>query len=170
MQMKALSLKQPWAYAVVHLGKGYENRDWKPSNPNRKFRGICLIHASRSDTRADRDDYEHMMWLGGHHRGLVDRAKLLAVPKYDDLPRGGIVGIANVIDSVTDNSIDLRPKNPQRHWYFGPFALILNHMKPLPFTPCLGALGFFNLDTATLGLDDAILGAYRQEVFGYVNA
>jgi hypothetical protein len=28
--MKALTLHQPWAYAVAHLGKDIENRTWKP--------------------------------------------------------------------------------------------------------------------------------------------
>lgn len=40
--MKALSLTQPWAHAVVHLGKRVENRDW----PGCSFRGPFLIHAS----------------------------------------------------------------------------------------------------------------------------
>jgi hypothetical protein len=29
--MRAITLKQPWAYAVCHLGKRVENRAWKPA-------------------------------------------------------------------------------------------------------------------------------------------
>ena len=39
--MKCLSLRQPWAWAVVHAGKSVENRRW-----NTNFRGEFLIHAA----------------------------------------------------------------------------------------------------------------------------
>ena len=26
--MKALTIKQPWAWAIIHAGKDIENRDW----------------------------------------------------------------------------------------------------------------------------------------------
>ena len=28
--MKALSIRQPWAWLILHAGKDIENRDWKP--------------------------------------------------------------------------------------------------------------------------------------------
>ena len=27
--MKALSIRQPWAWAILHAGKDIENRDWR---------------------------------------------------------------------------------------------------------------------------------------------
>jgi hypothetical protein len=42
--MRALSIRQPWAWAILHAGKDIENRDWKPGNPARRFRGSFLIH------------------------------------------------------------------------------------------------------------------------------
>lgn len=39
---KALSLRQPWAWAVVHGYKDVENRSWST-----KHRGPLLIHASK---------------------------------------------------------------------------------------------------------------------------
>jgi len=38
---RALSIRQPWAYAILHLGKDIENRPWRTN-----FRGPLLIHAS----------------------------------------------------------------------------------------------------------------------------
>jgi hypothetical protein len=40
--MKTLSIRQPWATAILRLGKDVENRRWSTS-----FRGRILIHASK---------------------------------------------------------------------------------------------------------------------------
>jgi len=39
--MKAISLQQPWAWAILHAGKDVENRRW-----NTRYRGPIAIHAS----------------------------------------------------------------------------------------------------------------------------
>jgi len=44
----ALSIRQPWAYLIIHAGKDVENREW----PTR-VRGNILIHAGKTMTRAD---------------------------------------------------------------------------------------------------------------------
>lgn len=162
MLMKSLSLRQPWAYAVLYLNKRFENRDWKPTNSARKFRGTFLLHASKSHTGKDRDEYDHMTWMCGHKPGLVTRKQCLAIPAFDNLERGGIVGIADVIGSVTDHEMNQRAKSPANEWYFGPFALVLDNVRPLPFTPCNGMLGFVGMDTTALGLDAAILATNPQ--------
>ncbi len=61
--MKALSLWQPWAHAVCHLGKRIENRDrWHEGTPQlaqarRLVGSTILIHAAQScGTRADFDN------------------------------------------------------------------------------------------------------------------
>jgi hypothetical protein len=45
--MKVLSVKNPWAGAILLLGKDVENRTWKT-----EYRGRILIHASRSQDMA----------------------------------------------------------------------------------------------------------------------
>ena len=40
--MKALSIRQPWVWAITHAGKRVENRSW-PCN----YRGPVLLHASK---------------------------------------------------------------------------------------------------------------------------
>src|SRR5512144_1472468 len=46
--MKALTLKQPWAWAVAYVGKDVENRTWRTTH-----RGLIAIHAGgRSDREA----------------------------------------------------------------------------------------------------------------------
>lgn len=51
-----------------------------------------------------------------------------------DLPRGGIVGMARIVDCVTE--MDSR-------WFFGKFGFVLRDAFPLPLIPCRGQLGFF---------------------------
>lgn len=41
--MRALSVRQPWAYGIAHLGKPVENRTW-----NTSYRGPIAIHASKT--------------------------------------------------------------------------------------------------------------------------
>lgn len=41
--MKALSVRQPWAYLILEGGKNVENRTWRTG-----YRGPLLIHASRT--------------------------------------------------------------------------------------------------------------------------
>ena len=59
----------------------------------------------------------------------------LKVPRRDELPLGGIVGAAEIVDCVT------RSDSP---WFFGKFGFVLRNVKPLPFEPCRGQLGFFD--------------------------
>jgi len=128
--VKALSIRQPWAWAILHAGKDIENRVWKDYTRDAKFRGDFLVHASSGMTKRE---YEEFVWL-------VDRdIKLppdLIIPAFDALLRGGFVGRARVTDAVR------RSASP---WFFGPLGLVLADAKPGPFTPFKGMLGFFDV-------------------------
>lgn len=119
----ALSVRQPWAWAIVHAGKPVENRKWKSNNPGMKFRGPCCIHASKGMTRAEYEDAAEFMASIG-----------ITCPAPADLQRGGIVGVTNIVDIVTE--LD----SP---WFFGPKGLLLGDSRPIDFIPSVGALGFF---------------------------
>ncbi len=114
-----LSIRQPWAWLIVNAGKDIENRSWPT-----KFRGRFLIHASKGMTR---DEYEDA--------GLCAADSRIALPRFEVLERGGIVGEAEIVDCVTRS---------ESVWFFGPYGFVLRNAKPLPFWPCKGALGFFN--------------------------
>lgn len=118
--LPALSIRQPWAWAILHAGKDVENRNW----PTR-FRGRFLIHASKGCTR---DEYlDACAFMAGFFGGLE-------VPPLDTLPRGGIVGVANLGACVDESDSD---------WFVGEWGFELNDVQELPFTPCRGMLGFF---------------------------
>jgi hypothetical protein len=123
--MKALSLYQPWAWLMVNGHKDVENRSWKDSNPGLKFRGTCLVHASRT---FDEDAYA---FVGARFPELRRQ-----MPARSGLPMGGIVGEFEIYDSVTECA------SP---WFFGPKGLLVRNARPLRFVPMLGSLGFFNV-------------------------
>lgn len=131
--MKALSIRQPWAWAIVHAGKDIENRDWKPGNPGLRFRGPFLIHASGGMTRGEYEDALDTM----HGISLTSLFPTgLTLPGIGDLPRGGIVGKAEIVDVVTQSGSD---------WFFGPIGLVIANVRALPFAPLKGQLGFFDV-------------------------
>ncbi len=119
----ALSVRQPWAWAIIHAGKDIENRTWQAVNHGLKQRGRIAIHASKGLTRAEYDDASEFM--------AAIHVKCPA-PAY--LMRGGIIGSVEVIDVA---SFSTSP------WFFGPRGLVLRNPEPCTFLPAIGALGYF---------------------------
>jgi hypothetical protein len=162
--MKALSLKQPWAWAVIHAGKVVENRTWKV-----KFRGPLLIHASKGCTR---EEYESAArWM--NERGLASWPRWSdagppRIPDLDDLERGGIVGRARLVDIVPPCVMPAAagddapaPCTCGRSWHMAQqFGFVLDDVRALPFTPARGLQRLFDLEepaarTRIALLDDA---------------
>ena len=124
---KALSVRQPWPWAMFHAGKDIENRDRRTH-----FRGDVLIHAGKQfDGGARGADELLTEWADDRHI-----SRRFHLPPLEDIPRGGIVGIVEIIDCVSAS---------ESRWFFGEFGYVLQNAQPLPFVPCNGALGFFNV-------------------------
>lgn len=126
--MKAISIRQPWAWMILHAGKDIENRDWPTS-----FRGEVLIHAGKGMTQ---DEYEECLTTAKSISLDHPFPPELVLPEFDKLPRGGIVGMAEIVDCVEDSA------SP---WFFGRYGFVLRNAKALPFRPFKGALGFFDV-------------------------
>jgi len=129
-RMKALSSQQPFAWAIVNLGK-VENRSWPT-----KYRGPVLIHAGK---RYQREEFE------ARARDISETSGK-KVPSRDDLDFGGVIGRANLIDCV------FMPKSlPQGSKGFSPwhepgsYGFVFADCEPLPFRSVNGALGLFEL-------------------------
>ncbi len=175
--MKALSLRQPWAWAILHAGKRIENRDWGTA-----YRGPLLLHASKSvGSRMAFDDAVEAILSIAHpepgekrsafleglaemHVGLrgMHHAAGLWRPAAE-LGLGGIVGRCRVVDLILPGGRALEPGLPpssmlcqQKHlladspWYTGEFGFVLADVEPLPFRPLRGALGLFDVDETLL--------------------
>lgn len=122
--MKALAIRQPWAWCIIHGGKDIENRDWRT-----KYRGTVLVHASAGMTRKEYEDAAYAAKMAQFDNGETQH-----VPAFEDLQRGGIIGQVDIVDCVEEST------SP---WFFGKFGFVLQNAKPLPFRPVKGALGFF---------------------------
>ena len=126
--MKALSIRQPWAWLIIHGGKNIENRTW-----HTKHRGRFLVHASKSMTSKEYcDGLEFAM-----RAGLIQ--ELRDFPTSQQMLQswcGGIIGSVELVDSVDTSD------SP---WYMGEKAFVLRDPKPLPFTPLKGRLSFFDV-------------------------
>ena len=130
--MCALSIRQPWAWLIVHAGKTIENRTWTT-----KFRGRFLIQAGRGMTGAEYADAAEF---------LLEHRLTITLPQPDELPRGGIVGEAELVDCIPfarRGGGYPAWQTADDRWFFGPHGFILRNAKPLPFLPCKGTLGFF---------------------------
>lgn len=124
--MKALSIRQPWAWLILNAGKDIENRDW----PTR-FRGRILVHASKGMTRAE--------YASAYGAAMIADQRIL-MPEFDALERGGIVGSVEIVDCVTESD------SP---WFFGLHGFVLRDPRQLPFVPMKGQLGFFEVPGIT---------------------
>lgn len=123
----ALSVRQPWTYCIMHLGKPFENRDW-----NTSLRGEICLHAAKGMTR---DEYESCLsWV--HHVSVTRPFPTGQVfPEFKELQRGGIVGTVEITGVVTESD------DP---WFVGRYGFALANPKPIEFIPVKGALGFFD--------------------------
>jgi hypothetical protein len=108
IKQHALSVRQPWAYAILHLGKDVENR------PRRTYiRERILIQAGLKIER--------------------DKARELGLDP-DDLTTGAIVGSVEIVDCVK-NSKSKWAIPGQWHWILeDPLVLA----KPIPLKGLLG--------------------------------
>lgn len=148
--MKALSVKPPWAYYIIHgipfgipienddgttriedsgkvILKDIENRNWAIPSwfelPQR-----IQIHVSKRE-----DDIEDVMEFCIGKLGLPAFSIIMSFSKR--LSRGAIIGEVDIVGCVTES------KSP---WFVGPYGFILAtpvlYDKPIP---CKGKLGFF---------------------------
>ena len=114
--MKALSIRQPWAWLIVHGYKDIENRTWKTA-----FRGRFLVQAG----------------LKFDYQGYADILNQfeISLPPVSMFDLGGIVGVAAIVDCVNQSD------SP---WFSGPYGFVLKNPQSLPFSALRGQLGFFN--------------------------
>lgn len=119
LPVKALSIRQPWVWAILNAGKRVENR------PRRfHYRGPICLHASANEVLGSL--LEASAFIERQHGSK---------PPLLEIQRGGIVGTAEIVDLVEQSD------SP---WFFGPYGLVLENVQPVEFVPVKGALGLFD--------------------------
>lgn len=117
----ALSIRQPWAWLILHAGKDVENREWPT-----KLRGRILVHAGKGMTV---DEYASAAMF-------AERCGVTKLPAIAELQRGGIVGAVELVDCVEAST------SP---WFVGRFGFVLRNPEVLPFRDLKGQLGFWGV-------------------------
>jgi hypothetical protein len=129
--MLAISVRQPWAWMIIHGRKDVENRTW-PTN----VRGRVLIHAAKTMTKGE--------WDAAWHFSYDTDAPLKAAETdltFENIQLGGIIGSVEIFACTTEF---------RSHWFMGPYGFLLSRPRPLPFTPWRGQLGFFDVPVEEL--------------------
>ncbi|ROZ88991.1 ASCH domain-containing protein [Gordonia sp. OPL2] len=92
--MKALTVQQPWAWAIVNGGKTIENR-----TANWSYRGPLAIHAGqRWSDRGSQSELVHQAWYGQHPIGYTIGGRL---PEWQ-FEKGAIIGVVDLVDIHPD--------------------------------------------------------------------
>ena len=124
---RAISIRQPFAWAIIHGGKDIENRNqraafqFKPAIGER-----VLIHASKEMTAAEYENAAAFMANTG-----------VRCPQREALQFGGVIGSVFVRDVVA------RSDSP---WFRkGATALVFAEARPEPFMPVRGQTGLFRV-------------------------
>jgi hypothetical protein len=123
--MKAISIKQPWAWAIVHGYKPVENRTWRTTH-----RGELAVHASRN---FDKEGYQ---WLLDHAKEVG--INMLDIPTPKQFVLGAVIGTVEITDCVREST------SP---WFFGPVGFLLTNAIAFKTPiPCKGRLSIFSVD------------------------
>lgn len=115
-EVRVLTVRQPWAWAIIQGGKDVENRSWPA-----KHRGPLLIHAGNA---FERDGYE-----------TVKRLATVPPPPANDFVRRAIVGVVELVDCVQDSDSEWAVAG-QWHW-------CLSSPRKVGAVPCPGKLGLW---------------------------
>lgn len=122
--LPTLSVRQPFAWAMLHAGKSVENRSW--ALPAKYVGCPVLLHASKK--------YD---WDG--HIFMYRTLDLESSVSQTDVtaPMGGIVGVIQ-FGGMTCSSKSQWAEQGKKHW-------LIESARPLPFFPCPGQLHFFQV-------------------------
>lgn len=119
---QAITVRQPWAWAIMEAGKDVENRSRRLCPP-----GWYFVHAGLG---GDIDEYNAaLVAMGFPH--------IRNAPKFDELKKGGVVGVMKL-----GEWIEASPSP----WFIGPKAARILAVVALPFQAGRGSQGVFPWD------------------------
>ena len=125
----ALSVRQPWAWAIVAGHKRIENRSTGSIKTGKMDCRRIAIHAA---TGLKRNEFDWGYWRLQQHG--------VSCPRPDELVRGAIIGAVDVVDIIDESDSE---------WLGGQMGLLLENALACPPIPAKGALGYFRWEAAT---------------------
>ncbi|MEH1918274.1 ASCH domain-containing protein [Nostoc sp.] len=120
--MKAISVRQPWAWGIIYSIKNIENRGW-PIN----YRGDILIHAAKKCTKKE---YEIV--------SIFFQRMGVSIPELKSLRRGQVIGVVTIVDCRFSQVASGWRMAGQYHWK-------LENPREITPIPYIGRLGIFEV-------------------------
>jgi hypothetical protein len=120
--MKALTVRQPWAWAIIYANKDIENRIW-PIH----YRGDILIHAAKGCTKKEYQEAKEFCQSIG-----------VAVPELNLLSRGQIIGVVRVVGCQFSTTANAWGMSQHYHWH-------LANPREITPIPYIGQLALFDV-------------------------
>jgi hypothetical protein len=119
----ALSVRQPWAWAILFGGKVIENRSLGAIRAGHMKPGVICLHAAKGMTEKE---YRWGLWRLDRHG--------VRCPPPAELPRSAIVGLIEVTGIITKSDSE---------WFGGKAGLSIANPRAITPIPAAGALGYF---------------------------
>lgn len=138
--MRALTVRQPWAWAILHGGKDIENRTRNVAGP---YRGPVAIHAGQSEDEPAYDDDMIRQALGEQ----ADSWYLL-----ERMATGAFLGVVDLVSVHHDSDHGRHPSDRCSWWaQTDVWHLMLANPRPLPEPiPARGMLGLWTPPSGVL--------------------
>lgn len=147
--MKALTIWQPWAWAIAARLKPVENRTWAP--PSWMIGKYIAIHAGKKVER-DRDAID--VWKLMLERTAPERKRGIPTKLVlGELPTSAIVAVARLV-RVVEVSDD--------PWFVGPYGWWLEEVVQIEPIACSGAQGLWDVPIEVLRDVRAAYAAARR--------
>jgi len=124
----ALSVRQPWAWAILHGGKIIENRSEGAIRSGGMTTGRIALHAALGMREKE---YAWGAWRLGEHG--------VRCPPPRELVRGAIIGAVDVVEIISQS---------ESEWFGGQIGLVLENPVACDPIPAKGALGYFEWQAA----------------------
>lgn len=127
IKLKALSIRQPWAWLIVNGIKDVENRSWE-----REPQGWIAIHASKN---FDEASYQQLV-----QTRCIASLQNADLPKPDEFEYGKIIGLAKHTANIVPGATDQSP------WHaYGSHGWVLENAYAIEPIAWRGALGLFEV-------------------------
>jgi len=137
--LKIITIRQPWPFAMLTLGKDVENRSWPTS-----YTGPVLIHAGKALTRPELESaisaIGEILEVGASSRALWKRFE--SMPESpNDYVRGAVVAVAELVGCVRRPARGHDSEYSRWHWpglWGHRFTKIVALERPVPWRGVLG--------------------------------
>lgn len=146
--MKALTVLQPWAWAIAGGWKRFENRTWKPALS--ELDTWIAIHAGKR--KPEHQEARMVADLAGQPiigeafitGVIVCVAHLHSIYRFEE--REGVKRIAPTHPMAPTGSFEMREE--ELKWAFGPYCFFFDRVVPVKHIPVSGALNLWRLPQA----------------------